>query len=261
MKLGFDMIANYHSHTARCGHASGTERQYVEAAIEAGYKILGFSDHTPYPFEERHVSRIRMRMQELADYCSTVRALKEEYASDITIHLGLEAEYYPKYFDRLKAAAEDEGVEFFLLGQHFTGNEYDGVYAGMPGASEEVLRQYVSQSIEAMETGAYLYFAHPDLICYDDGTDLYKEQMRLLCKAAKRLEIPLEINLLGIWSKRHYPDPVFWEIAAEEGNEAILGMDCHDPEKMYVPEAIEEAENMARRLGLRLLTDLELKLK
>ena len=41
------MIANYHTHTWRCRHADGTEREYVETAIEAGFKILGFSDHTP----------------------------------------------------------------------------------------------------------------------------------------------------------------------------------------------------------------------
>ena len=44
------MFANYHTHTARCNHASGTEREYVEAAIKSGLKILGFADHTPYPF-------------------------------------------------------------------------------------------------------------------------------------------------------------------------------------------------------------------
>ena len=30
------MIANYHTHTWRCRHADGTEREYVETAIEAG---------------------------------------------------------------------------------------------------------------------------------------------------------------------------------------------------------------------------------
>ena len=30
------MIANFHTHTSRCNHASGTDREYVEAAIEAG---------------------------------------------------------------------------------------------------------------------------------------------------------------------------------------------------------------------------------
>ena len=44
------MRANYHAHTWRCSHAKGTERDYVEAALDRGLEILGFSDHTPYPF-------------------------------------------------------------------------------------------------------------------------------------------------------------------------------------------------------------------
>ena len=44
------MEANYHTHTWRCRHASGTERDYIENAIDHGIRILGFSDHTPYPF-------------------------------------------------------------------------------------------------------------------------------------------------------------------------------------------------------------------
>ena len=50
------MIANYHTHTWRCRHADGTEREYVERAIEGGLKILGFSDHSPYPFPEGYDS-------------------------------------------------------------------------------------------------------------------------------------------------------------------------------------------------------------
>ena len=37
------MTANYHTHTWRCNHASGTEREYIEKAIESGIRILGFS--------------------------------------------------------------------------------------------------------------------------------------------------------------------------------------------------------------------------
>ena len=52
------MIANYHTHTWRCMHAEGTEREYVERAIEGGLKILGFSDHTPMPYANGYVSNV-----------------------------------------------------------------------------------------------------------------------------------------------------------------------------------------------------------
>ena len=31
-----DMKANYHTHTFRCKHADGEDKEYVEAAIKAG---------------------------------------------------------------------------------------------------------------------------------------------------------------------------------------------------------------------------------
>ena len=46
------MTINYHTHTYRCGHAVGNEREYVEKAIELGFSELGFSEHAPMPFPE-----------------------------------------------------------------------------------------------------------------------------------------------------------------------------------------------------------------
>ena len=87
------MDVNYHSHTARCGHADGTEREYVEAALQKGFRVFGFSDHTPQPSpEEKQVSRMRMKMKELPDYCRTVLDLKEEYKDRIRIHLNRQGE-------------------------------------------------------------------------------------------------------------------------------------------------------------------------
>lgn len=44
------MLANYHTHTWRCNHAEAGEEDYVLAAIDQGFRILGFADHTPYFF-------------------------------------------------------------------------------------------------------------------------------------------------------------------------------------------------------------------
>ena len=89
------MKANYHSHTYRCHHASGSQREYVENAIRAGYRIWGFSDHTPQLYNNGYVSPIRMLPGELEDYVKETLDLKKEYKDDIEIKLGLEVEYTP----------------------------------------------------------------------------------------------------------------------------------------------------------------------
>ncbi|MBR1458649.1 MAG: histidinol phosphate phosphatase, partial [Oscillospiraceae bacterium] len=59
------MLANYHTHTSRCKHASGEDRQYVENAIRNGMQVLGFSDHCPWVYPDGFVSGTRMMPSEL----------------------------------------------------------------------------------------------------------------------------------------------------------------------------------------------------
>lgn len=247
------MIANYHTHTWRCMHASGTERAYVENAIKGGLKILGFSDHTPMPYSGGFVSNVKMRMDQLEDYVNTVLRLKEEYKQEIEIHLGLETEYYPKYFEELLSFTGQYPIEYFLLGQHFLGNEINDCYSGEATCDAERLRRYCEQTKEALETGCFTYFAHPDLLYYIGDPQIYDTYMRELCCVAKRLDIPLEINFLGIRDKRHYPNPAFWKIAGEVGNTVIFGADAHRPEKVWNPETIQVAGKIAEENHLNVV--------
>lgn len=95
------ITANLHTHTPRCHHAKGSEREYIEQAIANGFTTLGFSDHVPQPFKNGYVSTIRMTMEKLDDYVGTLRALQEEYAGRIQILVGFEAEYFPDLFEEL----------------------------------------------------------------------------------------------------------------------------------------------------------------
>lgn len=256
------MIANYHTHTYRCGHAQGNEREYAAHAEAAGLKLLGFSDHTPHDYFDAapHDRPVRMKPEELPGYADSVRSLREAYRGRMEIRLGVEAEYYPKYFPRLLKMLKDNGVEYMILGQHFLGNEIGDVYSGRYTEDENVLSRYVSQCAEAMSTGLFTYLAHPDLIHFGGSSAVYKREMRRLCRAANDASVPLEINLLGIREGRHYPDERLWRIAGEEGCRVIIGCDAHAPSEVPDPESEEAALDMVRRFGLKLMDSVELRL-
>jgi len=255
------MIANYHTHTFRCGHAEGNESEYARAAAEHGFEILGFADHTPYDFFDfgPRDRPMRMKPEELEDYAASIRALAAEYAGRMEILLGVEAEYYPKYFDRLLEMLRAAGVRYMLLGQHFVGNEVDEPYCGRPTDDESVLDRYVSQSAEALQTGLFTYFAHPDLIHFTGSSEVYARHMRRLCRAAADTDTPLEINLLGLRTGRNYPDERFWALAAEEGNRVILGCDAHAPKDVWHPDVEEEALRLAEKYSLNVMPTAELR--
>ena len=253
------MIANYHTHTTRCHHAAGTEREYVDAAIQRGLKIFGFADHTPQYFPGDYYTHMRMRPYELLDYCATVRKLQEEYRDRLQIPLGLEAEFYPAFWGDLISRLQDAGVEYLILGQHWSGNEMNEPYNGYASADEQFLYRYCHQVIDALETEKFTYIAHPDLIHFVGDPSIYARHMHALCRAARESGTPLEINLLGLGSNRHYPNERFWEFAAEEGCQVVFGLDAHATQQILDTEPEQKALQMVQRLGLELLDTVELK--
>lgn len=255
------MIANYHTHTYRCGHAAGDEREYLQQALNAGLRTLGFSDHTPQDFFDvgERSQPMRMKLSELPGYADSVRRLAAQFADRIQIRLGVEVEYYPRYFAHTLERLRENGIEYMILGQHFLENEYDGTYNGRPTDDPAILRRYVSQSAQALETGLFTYFAHPDLLFFSGDEKEYSNQMRALCRTARETETPLEINLLGIRENRLYPCERFWQIAGEEGNCAVLGADAHRPENVCDPTSESKAREMAARCGVPILETVTLR--
>ena len=244
------MVANYHTHTWRCHHAYGTEREYVERAIGAGLEHLGFSDHAPYVYPRGYVASYKMLPSQLENYVDTILDLRREYQGQIDILLGLEAEYFPALWDSFLRLTEPYPIDYLILGQHFLGNEYDDpVYSGNPTASPGRLHRYCRQCMEALDTGRFLYFAHPDLLPFTGPDAVYEKEMTQLCRYCREKEIPLEVNLLGVRLRRNYPRELFWRIAGREGNQVILGSDAHKPEDVCSPDAEEKAEELLRKCG------------
>ena len=136
------------------------------------------------------------------------------------------------------------------LGQHYLGDGMHEKYTGMPTMSAKYLQDYCSQTKEALETGKFLYFAHPDVVWYMGPGRIYEEEMTKLCRYCAQAGIPLEMNLLGVREGRNYPDERFWKIAAREGNSVIYGSDAHHAYHVYSPGAIAMANRYLKKWGI-----------
>lgn len=248
------MLANYHTHTKRCQHAKGEDREYVEAAIQSGFQILGFSDHCPWPFPDGYVSGIRMKPSEIDGYFHSLESLREEYKNDIRIFMGFEAEYDPALAQKQQELFADYPLDYLILGQHFLGTESDSIYTGAPTNDETILKRYVDLVCEGVETGRYLYVAHPDVINYTGSDEIYEKHMLRLCRLLKEKNIPVEINILGFWEHRHYPSNRFLNIAQKAGNSAILGVDAHAPEQLTNTSVFAKAQKLCETYSLPLQT-------
>lgn len=254
------MKHNYHTHTFRCKHASGTEEEYIQKAVEAGFETLGFSDHAPFFFAGDYVSSCRMGMDEIDGYFETLTALKEKYKSYIDIRIGFEIEYYPKLWDRAIEKYKAYPLDYLILGEHFIGNEsLECVNAFAPTDDPSVLKGFVDHCINAVDTDRITYICHPDNINFTGDEAVYESEMSRLILKCKEKDIPLEINMYGMRDGRHYPKRSFWELAARLGATAVLGQDCHKISHVCVKEEILKAEEVASSLGIKLIDKVELK--
>ena len=245
------MNYNYHTHTTRCGHASGTEREYIERAIEGGLQYMGFSDHATFVFPDGFESHYRVPLAQAPDYFETISALREEYKDRIDIKIGFEMEYYPAHFDAMLKLVKELGAEYLILGQHFIGNEHpDGRNTYGRNDSAADLKEYVDCVVKGIQSGAFTYVAHPDVFSFVGDDAVYKTEMRRICEASKACGIPLEINFLGIREGRRYPTSLFWEVAGEVGCPVTFGFDAHEIAAAYDGESLKVAQEMVEKYGL-----------
>lgn len=247
------MRYNLHTHTCRCHHATGEDREYVEAAIQAGIKILGFADHCPQFFPDtNYYSHFRMRPEAAEEYVANLRKLQKEYEKDIRILVGFETEYYPKTYPKMIDFFSQLGLDYIIMGQHFIGNEYDDLtmYSSVERESKGLLKRYIFQVLEGLETGVFTYIAHPDIFNYKGDGEFYREQMGGFLRELKRLDIPVEYNLLGMKNGRNYPNPLFWELVAETGNRTVIGYDAHQPEALLDEGNYQRCLDRLRALGI-----------
>lgn len=253
--------ANYHCHTTRCGHAYGKDEEYVINAVKAGFKIFGFSDHTPWQLLPYESDFYRMDIKLLPDYLASVNKLKEEYKDEIKIYLGLEAEYYPERIDWLKQLREDS-LDYLVLGNHYHNyTAMDTYYGGFYNDKDKMMTWYLDDSYEALKSGLYDIFAHPDLfLCnYDHIDKTADDALEKLCLWSKEFNVPLEYNLAGLGAYRNYPNDKFFMKAAKHQSPVIVGGDYHNPEAVLNNRIYENSRKRLKDWGCLVVDTINIK--
>lgn len=228
---------NYHGHTYRCGHAdvSISDEEYVKMFIEKGFEKIAFTDHCPYREVVDFRNNMRMDYSLKDDYYKSINELKEKYKDQIEIELGFEFEYVPgkeKYLFELK-----EETNKMVLGQHFVYDDEENVkIIGWGNTTDSDLINYARYIEKAMELKLADVVVHPDLFMIGKKTfgKIEEKVTRIICEAAERYQIPLEINLTRIalylnktTNDIMYPCIGFWQIASEYNIKVIYGVDAH----------------------------------
>jgi len=273
------LTANYHTHTALCGHAVGMTADYLKEAVAYGYSEIGMSDHGPIPRsfmskEDYANNWLERQMDERifeTVYLPDLAHARSLYGSRLKIRAGLEIEYLAGHDDYYRHLLTK--VEYLLLGVHYFSTPHGLQNSYMPVTKEDIL-MYAETVETALATGFFKVLVHPDLflIEYRDerGEWLFDKTAELVSRriveASIRHGVPLEINLGGIRKGRMpgrvdvdypYPRRAFWNIVEEyPAAKVLFGCDAHRPSEL-ADSSIQEGFAFAASFSFPVMTKLD----
>jgi histidinol-phosphatase (PHP family) len=273
------MKSNYHTHLQLCGHADGMSEDYVKAAIDAGYKIIGISDHgpikpefmSPEDFKFNWLDRQMTYDQFINIYLPDCFNTKEKYKDKIKVLVGVEIEYIPQYHDYYVNLKDK--LDYMNLAMHFYYHNGKMINS-FEVVNYENVYSYALCAKEAMETGLFKILVHPDVFMYNykslDGKDTFDSECeraaRLIIESAIKNNVYLEINVGGIFKVTSYnkvlgqfayPRDEFWRIASEYKDlKVVIGVDAHRPTQLKAKE-IKMAYKFAEKHNIILQEKVE----
>lgn len=230
--------------------------EYVEAAIAAGVKEIGFSDHIPMYWlpEERRDPGIAMRMEELEEYVGDVLRLRERYR-EILIRLGLEADFIPGREEDLVRILAPYPWDYVIGSVHFIGEwDFDNpakVNRYAEWDLSDLYARFFSLECMAAESGLFDMLAHIDLIKKfghrpsQDLSRLYADVAATIARAG----VAIELSTAGLRKpvKEVYPNPALLKECCDRGVPLVISSDAHHPRE--VAWGFQEARQMALQAG------------
>ncbi|HHU24594.1 MAG: histidinol-phosphatase [Bacilli bacterium] len=261
--------SNYHTHIWLCRHAIGDIDDYVDRAIELGYKEIGISDHVPLidEIEKKLVTRRMTKEEYRTIYLPSLARAKKKYQGKIVLYSALEAEYFEAMHELYPQMLNE--VDYLILGQHYlplTQGRFFSVYDKMTPARLDVYAQTVTK---ALNTGWFTILAHPDIYLFNnpDWNAYAIKIAEQIIDACIANDVYLEMNANGIRKRSflnpegeivyRYPRLEFWRLVRSKGAKVIINDDCHLVEHLH-DQATLTAYQMAEAIGIKYSTRITL---
>ena len=268
--------SNFHSHCTFCDGRNRPE-DFVIAAITNRFRAYGFSSHSPLPFE----TSWNMSKPDMPDYLAEIKRLKNKYAGEIELYLGLEIDYLDAtcnaaipYFQSLSLDYSIGSIHFLPLNHTLNKEDMaciDGPYRDFEmylneyfgGDIRRITESFFASSMQMLETGGFDIVGHVDKIYMNGirhpGFDLQagwyqKPFLQLLDLIAEKGYI-VEINCKNYARKgQTFPHVTSFQELSKRNIPVIVNSDCHQAD--LINDGREEAIALLKEAGYKATTEL-----
>ncbi len=258
------MLSNYHTHSTYCDGKS-TPREMVEYAVAHGFNALGFSGHSPLPFENT------FSITDYDGYCREVRALQQEFAGRIEINLGLEIDYVPGMCEDFRPLIEQGGLDYSIGSVHLIPppdcvphsaddlwfidgprwERYDeGLNRLFGGDIHRAATAYFHQQNAMIVRNRPTIVGHPDKVSmhnrgryFSEDEPWYEALALETLSLIHEYDLICEVNTRGIYKGRHldyYPSRRLLRQMKQWRIPLIISTDAHNAEDLTRTESARE---------------------
>ena len=254
-------LCNLHTHTTYCDGQNSPE-DMILSAIRQGCHTLGFSGHAPADMWGSKEWTIPA--EKMTAYRDELLALKEKYAPQIEVLVGLELDYYspkPDWVEYTIGSVHqlklDNGIEIpvdldYHQVQDLVGKAYGGNFLAYA-------RDFYALSADVANRTGCEIVGHFDLLTkfnekyhfLDESDRRYQSMALEALDAVMEKDVLFEMNTGAIsrgWRTTPYPAPFLVQRMAEKGARVILNSDSHAADTILF--GFENAVEYARANGL-----------
>lgn len=233
------MLTDYHTHSARCGHAVGSMDEYIDRAIARGISEIGLTDHLYLYFLDSSLREKSWAMAEetFDEHYREMLELRERYRDDIEVRVSVEADFVPGHEDQLDRILGQYEFDYILGGVHFVRGWLIDDPATRHRYKEEsvtsIYRHYYENLQLAIASGRFDLIAHFDLPKkFGDRpeTSLDDCVAATLDLAAER-NVTIEVSSAGLRMPacEIYPSRSILQEMRQREIPIALSSDAHDP--------------------------------
>lgn len=256
------MYTDCHVHTDFSSDSTTPVTQQIERAIALGMKTLYITDHQDFDFPE-DVYGLSFTF-DTDDYFQTLNQLKQKYADQIELRIGVELGLQNHLSKQLNDYLAQYPFEYVIGSIHLIRRldpYYSEFYEGR--SEEEAYREYFETTLENIQL--YQNFdamGHLDYIVrYGPNTNKYysyskyQDIIDAILQVLIQNHIALECNTAGIKYGLGHPNPhpdVIKRYLELGGEMITLGSDGHQPE--HLAYAFSDIKELLLSCGVRYLT-------
>ncbi|MCC8153728.1 MAG: histidinol-phosphatase [Tannerellaceae bacterium] len=270
------ILSNYHSHCSFCD-GRGEPENFVKFAISNKFRAYGFSSHSPLPFE----TFWNMSASDLPEYLAEINRLKEKYADQLEIYVGMEIDYLDEtynpsipYFQEIPLDYRIGSIHFLPVCEELAEENMvciDGRFTDYRNAVEKyyegdirkLVRHYFESTMKMIEAGGIDIVGHIDKVymngyrydCFSFEEAWYRESFKACLDLIAEKGMMVEINTKNMARKQEcYPHSRFIPLLKEMNIPVLVNSDSHFPD--LVNSGRSEAFEFLKTAGYKTTREL-----